>query len=149
MEFALVLPILLLLIFGIVDAGRLIFTYNTVANAARDGARVAIVNQSTAGTDTCDTTSATAWPTGCAIASGLNLGLTPADVSVTYRDATDTVSCPSLSIGCIAVVSVTGTFQPLTPVIGQLIGQVSLSSTTKMPVERVCTNPPPSPLVNC
>ena len=50
-EFALVLPILLLLIFGIIDAGRLIYTYNTVSNAARNGARVAIVNQSTAGTD--------------------------------------------------------------------------------------------------
>ena len=67
-EFALVLPVLLLLIFGIVDAGRLIYTYNTVSNAARNAARVAIVNQSTAGTDTCDTIAATAWPVGCAIA---------------------------------------------------------------------------------
>src|SRR3954451_20440555 len=89
-EFALVLPILLLMIFGIVDAGRLIFTYNTISNAARDGARVAIVNQSPSGTDTCDTVSATAWPTGCAVTSGLTLGLAPADVSVTYRDPTDT-----------------------------------------------------------
>ena len=64
-EFALILPVLLLLIFGVVDAGRLIFTYNTVSNAARDGARVAIVNQSTTGTNTCDTTVATAYPVGC------------------------------------------------------------------------------------
>jgi Flp pilus assembly protein TadG len=154
-EFALVLPILLLMIFGIVDAGRLIYTYNTVSNAARDGARVAIVNQSTSGTDTCDTTSATAWPTGCAIVSGLELGLTAADVSVTYQDATDSAVCSDpnnpgqLLIGCLAVVQVTGSFTPITPVIGQIIGQVSLSSTTKIPIERVCSNPPPSPLVNC
>jgi Flp pilus assembly protein TadG len=148
-EFALILPLLLLLIFGIVDAGRLIFTYNNISNAARDGARVAIVNQSTSGTDTCDTTSATAWPTGCAVTSGFNLGLTPADVSVDYRDPTDTGACASMSIGCLAVVTVTGHFQAITPVIGQLMGPITLDSTVKIPVERVCSNPPPSPITSC
>jgi Flp pilus assembly protein TadG len=149
-EFALVLPLLLLLIFGIVDAGRLIFVYNTISNSARDGARVAIVNQSTSGTDTCDTTAATAYPVGCAISAGTSLGLTASDVSVTYNDYTDAAPCPGpMSIGCIAVVDVTGRFQPLTPVIGQIIGPITLSSTTKIPIERVCSNPPPSPLASC
>ncbi len=148
-EFALVFPLFLLIVFGVVDAGRLVFTYNTLANAARDAARVAIVNQSTSGTETCDTTSATAWPVGCALESGLNLDLSAADVSVAYRDPTDTGACTPLAIGCIAVVGVTGSYQPLTPVIGQLIGSVTLSSTTRMPVERVCTNPTPSPIPHC
>jgi Flp pilus assembly protein TadG len=148
-EFALVLPILLLFIFGIIDAGRLIYTFNTVANSARDGARVAIVNQSTTGTDTCDTTSATAWAKGCSILSGTNLGLTTTDVDVIYRDPTDTSACTVPTIGCIAVVTVRGQFQALTPIIGQIIGPTVLSSTTKVPVERVCKNPPPAPLANC
>lgn len=148
-EFALVLPLLLLLVFGIVDAGRLIFAYNTVANSARNGARVAIVNQSTSGTETCDTILATAYPTGCSISSGITLGIKPSDVVVSYRNPTDTAPCTPVSIGCIAVVKVTGTFRPLTPVIGQLIGSVPLTSTSKVPVERVCSNPPPAPLANC
>lgn len=40
-EFALVSPVLLLLIFGIVDLGRAIFYYDTLNHAAREGARVA------------------------------------------------------------------------------------------------------------
>jgi Flp pilus assembly protein TadG len=159
-EFALVLPLLLLLVFGIVDAGRLIYAYNTVSNSARNGARVAIVNQSTSGAETCDTTAATpgatAWPVGCAISSGIGLGIKDTDVSVTYRDVTDTGDCqspptdpPVVTIGCIAVVEVTGKFQPLTPVIGQIIGAVDVTSTTKMPVERPCTNPTPSPIPSC
>ena len=39
-EFALVLPILLVLVFGIVDFGRLYFTQITLTDAAREGARV-------------------------------------------------------------------------------------------------------------
>jgi Flp pilus assembly protein TadG len=149
-EFALVLPILLLFIFGIIDAGRLIFTYNTVGNAARDGVRVAIVNQSSpSGTNTCDTTSSFADPVGCAVVAGLALQLTPADVSVKYRTAADDADCTTISIGCLAVVKVTGHFQALTPIIGQIIGPTDISSTAKVPVERVCTNPPPSPLTNC
>ena len=41
-EFALVSPVLLLLLFGIVDIGRGIFYYNTINHAAREGARAAV-----------------------------------------------------------------------------------------------------------
>ena len=44
-EFALVLPVLLVILLGTFDAGRLIFAYNSVSNAAREGGRTAIVNQ--------------------------------------------------------------------------------------------------------
>lgn len=49
-EYVLVLPLLLLLVFGIVEFGIVIFDYNTVANAAREGARAAILPPS----DVCD-----------------------------------------------------------------------------------------------
>ena len=41
-EFALVSPVLLLLVFGIIDIGRAVFYYDTLNHAAREGARVAI-----------------------------------------------------------------------------------------------------------
>jgi hypothetical protein len=41
-EFALVSPVLLLLLFGIVDIGRAVFYFDTVSHAAREGARVAV-----------------------------------------------------------------------------------------------------------
>ena len=44
-EFALVFPVVALLIFGLVDLGRAVYAYSTIANAARQGARVAAVNQ--------------------------------------------------------------------------------------------------------
>jgi len=40
-EFALVSPVLLLLLFGVIDIGRAIFYYDTLNHAAREGARVA------------------------------------------------------------------------------------------------------------
>jgi hypothetical protein len=43
-EFALILPLLLLLFFGIIEVGRLMLSYNTIANAAREGARYGIVD---------------------------------------------------------------------------------------------------------
>lgn len=41
-EFALVSPVLLLLLFGIIDIGRAIFYYDTLGHAVREGARVAV-----------------------------------------------------------------------------------------------------------
>ena len=40
-EFALVVPVILLLCFFCVDAGRLVYTYNVLSSIARDGARTA------------------------------------------------------------------------------------------------------------
>src|SRR5919202_6635011 len=42
-EFAIVLPLLLLLVFGIADFGRALFIKNNLTSAARSGARVAAV----------------------------------------------------------------------------------------------------------
>ena len=44
-EFALVIPIFLVLLVALFDLGRAVFAYNTLTNAAREGARIAIVNQ--------------------------------------------------------------------------------------------------------
>jgi len=42
-EFALVFPLLLLVLFGIIDFGLLFQRYEAVTNAAREGARVAVL----------------------------------------------------------------------------------------------------------
>jgi hypothetical protein len=41
-EFALISPVLLLLLFGILDIGRAVFYYDTMGHAAREGARAAV-----------------------------------------------------------------------------------------------------------
>ena len=46
-EFALISPVLLLLIFGIIDIGRAVFYYDTLTHAAREGARAAVSASST------------------------------------------------------------------------------------------------------
>jgi len=42
-EFAIVLPVFLLITWGVIDFGRLFFTSNSLANATREGARYAAV----------------------------------------------------------------------------------------------------------
>jgi len=45
-EFALISPVLLLLLFGIIDIGRAVFYYDTLSHAAREGARTAVIASS-------------------------------------------------------------------------------------------------------
>ena len=42
-EFAIVLPVLLMLVFGITEFGRALWTVNVMTSAAREGVRVAVV----------------------------------------------------------------------------------------------------------
>ena len=72
-EFALIIPIFLLFVFGILDLGRAVYAYNTLNNAAREGARVAIVDQTL--TRIQDRASSRA----------VGLGVAPAQVTVDYR----------------------------------------------------------------
>ena len=51
-EYALVLPALLLFILGLMDAGRLLWTYTTLYRAAEAAARCAAINTTDCGTTT-------------------------------------------------------------------------------------------------
>jgi Flp pilus assembly protein TadG len=44
-EFAIVLPLLLLLVCGVIDLGRLLYAYDNLTSAVREGARLAAVQQ--------------------------------------------------------------------------------------------------------
>lgn len=144
-EFALVIPIIILLVVVFVEIGRAVFAYNTIANAARQAARVAAVNQISATTD-CDETRPIEDPyephwslRGCAIAAAAPLGLTAANVSVSYAPPpSTTVSCsPDLHVGCIAAVTVTYDYVVTTPFVSSFIGPFTMSQTSEMPIERV------------
>jgi Flp pilus assembly protein TadG len=150
-EFALVLPIFLLIVFGVFDLGRGVYAYNTVANAAREGARVAAVNQIATSPD-CNESKPVEDPSNahwsvkaCAAASAISLGVRPADVTVSYSaPPSTTLACPAtpsptspINVGCLASVTVTYTFTPVTPVISMLVGPRVMSATSTVPVERV------------
>lgn len=144
-EFALVIPIIILLVVGFFEIGRAVFAYNTIANAARQAVRVAVVNQIPDVTE-CDASRPVEDPfephwslRGCAIAAGSALGITAADVSVDYDPPpSTTITCtPTLHVGCIASVTVTYDYAISTPFVSLLISNISMSQTSEMPVERV------------
>lgn len=45
LEFALVLPLFVVLILGLIDFGTMLYTVNTITNAAREGARQGVVQR--------------------------------------------------------------------------------------------------------
>jgi Flp pilus assembly protein TadG len=145
MEFALIFPLIAFLAVGFVEIGRAVYSYTTVANAARQGARVATVNQLSAVTE-CDESRPIEDPSdahwtirGCAISAGSILGVTTANVSVSYAaPPSTTLSCsPTIHIGCIASVTVTYQYAPSTPFVSGVIHSMTMSATSAMPVERV------------
>ncbi len=117
-EFALILPIFVLILIGLFDAGRAIYAYNTVSNSARAGVRVAIVDQNT--TRIKD----------AARQKAAGLGLTNGDVTTTV--------CTEL--GCPLTVKVVYDFTPVTPIVGDLFNP-QISSTASMPMERKYVSP--------
>ncbi|HEX5241321.1 MAG TPA: TadE/TadG family type IV pilus assembly protein [Candidatus Limnocylindrales bacterium] len=144
-EFALVTPLIVFMVVAFIDMGRAVWTYTTITNAARQGARVAAVNQLTTSAD-CDESIPITDPTtphwtiyGCAIAAGGPLGLTTSNVGVSYAAPPGTtVSCsPSVNVGCIASVTITYAYSPSTPILNGFIHSMTFTSTSQEPVERV------------
>lgn len=144
-EFTLVFPIIVLLVLGFAEIGRAVYAYNTIANAARQGARVAAVNQLADVTE-CDASRPVEDPfdphwsiRGCVLSAAQTIGLRAADVSVGYAPPPGTtLTCsPTLHIGCIAAVTVTYDFELATPFVNLLIGPFTMRQTSEMPIERV------------
>jgi Flp pilus assembly protein TadG len=117
-EFALVLPLLLILVFGIIDFGRAFNAQITLTQAAREGARMTALGYS----------SGTVQSKTAAAATGL--GLTASAVTVT--------SCPAgATQSTEAVVTVRYTLSFSNPMIG-LVGLPStktLTGTGHMPCQ--------------
>jgi Flp pilus assembly protein TadG len=144
-EFALVIPIIVLLVAAFVEIGRAVFAYNTIANAARQGARVAAVNQLDDVTD-CDASRPVEDPfephwsiRGCVMVAASTLGIDTDNVTIAYdAPPATTLSCdPVVRVGCIAAVTVTYDYSVSTPFVSMLIGGFTMSQTSEMPIERV------------
>ncbi len=148
-EFAFIFPIIAVLAFAFIDIGRAVFTQNTLGNAAREASRVAAVNQLDPGSGPwqCNSNKPVQDPSnpgwtfrGCALAAGTTAGLVANNISVSYAappGTTITCSGGTLTVGCIATVTVVANYAPITPVAGQLIGALTFTATSSMPIERL------------
>src|SRR5919106_6086289 len=114
-EFALVLPIFILLLVAIFDLGRAVFAYNTLTNAAREGARIAIVNQYKP--------SIIARAKQQTAIVELNDPSVNVDFYQVNPDGTPntSVQCALVAVGCLAVVRFEATYQPITPLVSNIL----------------------------
>ncbi len=133
-EFALVLLPFLVILMGIIDLGRGIYTYNGVAEAARELARVTATHMCDAAPCTLGTSTETA--NVRSTQNSLVPGLAGATAVVTYtctdlKDTTvTTLPCPS---GDFVKVTVSVPFQVLTPVLS-MVAPSTLGSTTHVEI---------------
>jgi Flp pilus assembly protein TadG len=135
-EFALVLPIFLLLFFAVIDLGSAVFTFNSLTNAAREGVRLAIVNQDDASIIARAETQVSVAEIN---APNVTIGF--------YQPAADgtpdlSATCSPAAVGCLAVVSFESTYRPLTPIIGNILFKngVTFTATSILTVEYSCPN---------
>lgn len=116
----------MILLIAVFDVGRLVFAYNDITNAARAGARVAIVDQTAGVAQTATINQAT------------SLGLKPADVTVDYLKSDLTAPCPPpIELGCVAHVKAKFAWRAITPIIGNIVGPITVTAESRMPIERI------------
>jgi Flp pilus assembly protein TadG len=133
-EFSLMLPVFLILVFGIIDFGMGLRAYITVAQATREGARFASIGNPGGGSGVCtSTTSGTAHAKACAAMGGLDA--TEATVNVTYPNG----QVPGQSVRVAATYDYEY-ITPLSAVInffsgGSMGDSVTVSASTDMRLE--------------
>ncbi|HEU4340264.1 MAG TPA: TadE family protein [Candidatus Binatia bacterium] len=127
-EFTLCFILFLLLIFLIVEGGRMIFYYDTVSHVAREGARFAIVRGSSSASPASQTDIAN-------FVKARAVGVSVKTVDVCWKTA-PTSACDNTpkGPGSIVQVKVISDFDPVAPIIPQ--GIITLSSTTQMVISQ-------------
>jgi Flp pilus assembly protein TadG len=158
-EFALIVPIFILMLLGLFDIGRAVYDFNTISNASREAVRVAIVDQ--------DCT----FIENQAINRAVSLGLAPVQVDIYIwdpeaADSGDFTSASAIAnhrqpcgvptpanapntcrqsnteatiiVGCVVEVTIHYQYTPATPIIGNLIGTIDMTATTREPIEHRC-----------
>lgn len=154
-EIALVLPVFLLLVLGLLDVGRLVFAYNTLSQAAREGARLASVQAGwipplppgvtcTIPMPDLSPPPATACPTNSAdFATRVERAVNRMTLVVgTLPSSQITISCATVGDNCATghqtgspvTVKVTYSFRMITPFIGQIIDNIPLAAAASMTI---------------
>lgn len=133
-EFALILPLFVLMLVGLFDAGRAVYAFNTIQNASREAVRLGIVDQNE---DAIDAE---------AVSAAVGLGIDATDVVITIRQGDfatgGTGTCAaSPDIGCVVEVTVNYTYTAATPLVGNLIGPIDMTGQTRQPIERAFESP--------
>jgi Flp pilus assembly protein TadG len=106
-EFALVLPVLLLFVTGLFDVARAVWQENTLAYAAREGTRYAIVHGSASDAPVGPSNTA---PIATTVRDAA-IGVPNITVSISYPDLVGTTPCNDR--GCRVSVDATAPFVPL------------------------------------
>jgi len=150
-EFALVVPMFLLLIFGIIDVGRYVYANNSLNQAAREAARVgAVISRPTCSAsarDTCVNETARERLNGFGLKPGMATtgaesapgvyvqcrrwdGANPGALVPTF----DVVSMTNCHGGDILVVQLNHEFVLVTPLIAQFLGDQDLYGRAEVTV---------------
>jgi len=129
-EFALVIPLFLFLIFGLIDFGRVVYANNAVSQAAQDATRWGSV-QSRSSSEAGRTSIADHALEGM-------VAVPSATVEVTCEKTTLLVNMPCMS-GDILVVEVSSDVEMITPIIAQLMqalgaNPIGVSATSQVVV---------------
>jgi hypothetical protein len=135
-EFALTLPLLLVLVVGVMEFGRLLFFYSAITTGTREAARYGAASGPVSG--------GSAYYQDCAgiraaakRISGL-AGINDGDISIVYDEGPGGASLgscpvggtgPALKLGDRIIVSVTGDFQPVVPLIN--VAPVEITSVAR------------------
>ena len=148
-EFALVLPILLLVMFGIIEFGRLLFTYSMISAASREGARYAAASGRLPGTAT-ERHSDCAGIIAAATRIGAFAGVGAGDVTIAYDEGPGTSAyssvCPPgqyVDLGDRVMVTVSTSFQPVVPIVN--VPPIRFSMTTRRTIIKDVSMITPTP----
>lgn len=135
-EFALILPIFLLMLMGILDLGRAVYYSSTLSNVARETARDGIVDQTCANLN--------------ARAAQRAVGMANVAVEIEFLDTGTEAfiaDCPLVGgellqdfYGDLIHVTVDYDYRAATPIIGNLVGTIHMQAESKFPVEAHCVD---------
>jgi Flp pilus assembly protein TadG len=151
-EFALVFPIFILVLCGLIDMGRAVYSNNTLAQAAREATRLAATQAFwVASADpACNATAGPVCPATVEAlktnvdeaANRMAVGLGTLATSQIYiqcnlassppTGAWTGASCDNRHSGDLVSVRITYTFSMLTPIVGQLADNLSMSASATM-----------------
>ena len=122
-EFALITPLLLTLLFGLIEGGRIIYTYNAVNHAAQEAARVGVLADTGGVGDV----------KAKAIEAGDPLTINAGDVSVEVNNGS--TSFGDRDIGDRLAVTVGHDFTPIVAMVFGSTASIHLSGTSELMVE--------------